>query len=62
MILCIHSSIILFVSYLLKKTSLEIHISLVLIFVTTMLICHFLIPLMKKYLPYVTAQKDLIKV
>lgn len=32
------------------------------VFVLTMLICWLLIPLMKRYLPYVTAQKDLIKV
>ena len=30
--------------------------------VLTMTICTFLIPFMKKYMPHVTAQKDIIKV
>ena len=40
----------------------EGYVSLIFVFVVTLLICHFLIPVFRKFLPYVTAQKDVIKI
>jgi len=35
---------------------------LLIVFTVTMLVCSFLIPLMRRYMPHVTAQKDLIRI
>ena len=61
MILCTHYPIAMavstFFSRYLSGTSL-----LLLTLVLTMTACHFLIPFMKKYMPHVTAQKDVIPI
>lgn len=61
-ILCTHYPIVL---GLIRVSSGHLYsrfIQLLFVFCSTMLICHFLIPFMKKYMPHVTAQKDVIKV
>ena len=60
-ILCTHYPIkMMFMSAfenLMPKVPLELTV-----FLLTLAVCHFMIPLMRKFLPYVTAQKDLIKI
>ena len=61
MILCSHIVVILALIHLLGNR-LSGGVLFVAVFVTTLAICHFLIPLMKRYMPHVTAQKDVIKI
>lgn len=60
MILCTHFPIATAVSLLLSRILSGTPLLLSTL-ALTLCICHFLIPLLKKYLPYFTAQKDLIK-
>ena len=62
MILCSHVLFITLFGKITKYFNLPIIPSFLLVFILTMTICHILIPVMKRYLPYVTAQKDLIKI
>lgn len=61
MILCTHLLVIRGIVYLAKG-----HISgwvlFTVLLATTLAVCHFLIPFMKRYMPHVTAQKDVIKI
>lgn len=59
-ILCIHFPIATVISGLLSRVLSGTPLLLATLFLTLCL-CHFLIPVLKKYLPYFTAQKDLIK-
>ena len=61
MILCSHSMFVLALTPLLGKylSGMPLLLS---VFAITLLGCHLLIPLMKRFLPHVTAQKDVIKV
>ena len=60
-ILCIHSLLIIVLNWLLGRY-LSGSVLLFAVFVLTMFLCHLLLPLVKRYLPHVTAQKDVIKV
>lgn len=60
-ILCIHSLLVILLDWLLGRY-LSGGILLLAVFVLTMLLCHLLLPLVKRFLPHVTAQKDVIKV
>jgi len=61
MILCTHFPIATAISAVLSRVLAGVPLLLATL-VLTMCVCHFLIPVLKKYLPYFTAQKDLIKV
>lgn len=61
MILCAHYPIAT-VCYVLLGKILSGVTLLIVTLVITMLCCHMLIPLMRRYLPHVTAQKDLIRI
>lgn len=61
-ILCTHLPVARVVYYLLKHLTTDNHILMIPVFIITMLICHALIPVFKKYLPYVSAQKDLLRI
>ena len=61
MILCTHQVIIFGLKYILMRF-FSGNALFIMVFCLTLLICHMLIPLMKHYLPHVTAQKDLITV
>ncbi len=61
MILCTHFLVATALLFALNRFGLDKNILLLVVFVLTMLICHLLIPFMLRFLPYVTAQKDLIK-
>ena len=62
MILLTHALLLKFYSPLILKLHFPIPITVVVILMITMFSYQFIIPLMKKYLPYVTAQKDLITI
>lgn len=62
MILCTHYLVAQIIDFCLEKFMSNIYILFILVFPLTLLVCHFLIGLMRKYMPYVTAQKDLFKV
>lgn len=61
MILCVHYPVLIVLSKLLGRyiSGLPLFIA---VFVITMFLCHLFIPLMLRFLPHVTAQKDVIKV
>ena len=61
MVLCSHN-LVLYVMCPLLKRYLSGGALLFVSFAVAMLACHLLIPLMRRFLPHVTAQKDLIKV
>ena len=62
-ILCTHYLFVLgFIKFLSSHGLFSRMIQSLIAFCLTVLICHFLIPFMRKYLPHVTAQKDVIKV
>lgn len=61
-ILCTHLPVARIVYYLLSQLSKDNHILMIPVFLITMLICHILIPVFRKYLPYVTAQEDLLRI
>lgn len=58
-ILCIHRPILRIVNYF---SIFEGAVELITVFVITLLICHLLIPVFRRFLPHVTAQKDVIKI
>lgn len=62
MILCSHMLFILIIGRITMFFDFPTIPSFFIIFILTMAICHILIPFMKRHLPYVTAQKDLIKI
>ena len=62
MILCTHRFIYLLIEGGLGYIGLSSNTNNILTFVFTMLSYCFVIPFMKKYMPYVTAQKDVIKI
>ena len=62
MILVTHGLVLQIVVPLFRKAHLPTAITTVLLLVVVMFSYQLLIPLMKKYLPYVTAQKDVINV
>lgn len=59
-VLCTHFYVINFMNNCFKGTVANGRIRLLLVFVTTILVCLLLIPVFKKYLAVFTAQKDLI--
>ena len=61
MVLCTHQVIIFSLKYILVRF-FSGSVLFLMVFIVTLLICHLLIPLMIRYLPHVTAQKDLITV
>lgn len=61
MILCTHYPIKMLLTYAFRNT-LQGAALVLTVFLLTLAICHFLIPVMKRFLPHVTAQKDLIPV
>ena len=62
MILVTHGLVLQIVVPLFRKTHLPIPVTIVILLGVVMFNYQILIPLMKKYLPYVTAQKDVINV
>lgn len=64
MILCTHQFIVVSMASLFKKFTPDFHPAamLAVVFLTTMVLCHWLIHFMKRYMPHVTAQKDVIKI
>jgi fucose 4-O-acetylase-like acetyltransferase len=62
MILVTHSLILKVLTPPILKLHLSMALTVILILTTLMFSYQILIPLMKKYLPYVTAQKDVIDV
>ena len=62
MILCTHQLVIFALSFALGSLLPERLGGALLVFVVTLFICHFLILFMKRYMPHVTAQKDVIRV
>ena len=60
-ILCTHNLLIIMLNWLLGRY-ISGGLLLFVVFVVTMFLCHLLLPLVKRYLPHVTAQKDVIKV
>ena len=61
-ILCTHMLIIQVVLIVIRKLSLSNIMEFIVVFICTMLSYLIIIPFCKKFLPYVTAQKDVIKV
>ena len=61
-ILCTHFPVALITRFFLRQLSTDNHIILIPVLVITMLVCHALIPVLKRFFPYVTAQKDLFKI
>ena len=61
MVLCTHEVVILVLSGIMGKVLHGVPLLIGILFVT-LLICHLLILFMRKYIPHVTAQKDLIPV
>ena len=61
MILCVHYPVLIVMSKILSRY-VSGTVLFAVVFVMTMLICHLLIPLMRRFLPHVTAQKDVIRV
>ena len=64
MILCTHQFIIVSMAGLAVKFMPNLHpaVQAVVVLLATLAICHVLIHFMKRYMPHVTAQKDVIKV
>jgi fucose 4-O-acetylase-like acetyltransferase len=60
MILVSHQLLLQILSPLFRKVPINIPLKIVVLLGVVMFSYQFLIPLMKKYLPYVTAQKDVI--
>lgn len=60
-VLCTHEVVILVLSGLIGKVLHGVPL-LMTVLVVTLLVCHLLIMFMKKYMPHVTAQKDLIPI
>lgn len=60
-ILCTHFPIKMLLMLVFKDVMPDVYVRLT-VFLLTMVACHFMIPVMRKYFPYVTAQKDVIKV
>ena len=61
MILCVHYPIATVGNILFGKV-ISGPVLVTVVFLVTLLACHFLIPVMKRFFPHVTAQKDLIRV
>ena len=61
MILCVHYPVLIVMSRVLSRY-VSGTVLFAAVFIMTMLICHLLIPLMRRFLPHVTAQKDVIRV
>ena len=61
-ILCTHQLVVFALSYALSRWLPDGWVLSLLVFVITMFVCHFLIIFMKRYMPHVTAQKDVLKV
>lgn len=62
MILCTHALLLQIYVPIVKKIHLPVGIAVLVLLVVVMFSYQLIIPLMKKYLPYVTAQKDVIKI
>lgn len=62
MILCSHLLFISFLSIVIVSFNLPPILSFIITFALTMVLCHLTIPFMRRFLPYVTAQKDVIKI
>ena len=62
MILCTHALLLQIYVPIVRKIHLPVGAAVMALLVITMFSYQLLIPLMKKYLPYVTAQKDVIKI
>lgn len=62
MILCTHFLLLHVFMPLVRKIELPLFFQIVIVLAAVMFSYQLLIPLMKRYLPYVTAQKDIIKV
>lgn len=62
MILVTHGMVLKVIAPLVFKAHLPLSLTIIISFVVLMFSYQLLIPLMKKYLPYVTAQKDVINV
>ena len=61
MVLCIHYPILIVLSKVMRHY-VSGTVLFAVVFILTMLICHLLIPLMRRFMPHVTAQKDVIKI
>lgn len=62
MILCTHQLVIFALSFAFGRLLPGGWGGALLVFVVTLFVCHFLIIFMKRYMPHVTAQKDVIRV
>jgi fucose 4-O-acetylase-like acetyltransferase len=62
MILCTHALLLQIYVPFVRKIHLPVGAAVLVLLVATMFSYQLLIPLMKKYLPYVTAQKDVIRI
>ncbi|MBR5170097.1 MAG: acyltransferase family protein [Muribaculaceae bacterium] len=64
MILCTHQVVVLLIAELCKRyfPSPNPLLHVIVVLVATLVVCHVLIHFMKRYMPHVTAQKDVIKV
>lgn len=60
-ILCTHQVVITVAAFFLRRWLSGMHLLLALL-VVTMLVCHLLILFMRRFLPHVTAQKDVIRI
>ncbi|MBR5685529.1 MAG: acyltransferase family protein [Muribaculaceae bacterium] len=60
-ILCTHQVVITFAAYFLRRWFAGSHLLVVLLAVT-LLACHLLILFMRRFMPHVTAQKDVIRI
>lgn len=61
MILCTHQVVVIGTGSLLKRFFTGVPL-FAMVLMVTLVVCHFLLLFMKRYLPHVTAQKDVIKV
>ena len=61
MVLCVHYPLLTILSKVLQRYISGVPLFIA-VFVLTMLLCHLLIPVMRRFLPHVTAQKDVIPI
>lgn len=64
MILCTHQFIVVSMAWLALKfaPSLPAPVQIITVFLATLFVCHWMIHFMKRFMPHVTAQKDVIRV
>ena len=60
-ILCIHFALLPHIKRVLDRTSIDHTLAFVMNLLLTMILCTICIPLLKRYIPYIIAQKDLLK-